>query len=271
MNPQHRRSAGRSGRQCPEPDKPASSGHDHPSLIDPPLPIDFDRLFEAEQRLEGGLAEIQAQIWSRLQKTVPGDGDHGARPTTSAVFMADLLESILQNDLRFIVRVIARFGVPRSDIDDVTQEVLSVVARTKTRYEPSRGKLRTWLYKVAWYQSRSFLGRAYHHREELHAPHPDEMGWALGSRWNEANPERQTIANDTRRLVLELMEPIEADRTTVLIAYEIMEMPMTEIARTLGIPESTGWDRLQRARRELARALRKHAAACALANARKRR
>jgi RNA polymerase sigma-70 factor (ECF subfamily) len=271
MNPQHRRSAGRSSTHCPEPDKPASSGHTDPSLGDPPLPIDFDRLFAAEQRLEGGLAEIQAQIWSRLQKTAPGDGEHGARPTASAVFMADQLDSILQNDLRFIVRLIASFGVPASDIDDVTQEVLSAVARTTARYEPSRGKLRTWLYKVAWYQSRTFLGRAYHRREELHAPHSDEIGWALGSMQSEANPERQTIASDTRRLVLELVEQIETNRRTVLIAYEIMEMTMAEIARTLGIPESTGWDQLQRARRELARALRKHRAACALANARKRR
>lgn len=153
MNPQHRRSGGRSSTHSPEPDKPASSGHTNPSLGDPPLPIDFDRLFAAERRLEGGLAEIQAQIWSRLQKITPGDGDHGARPTASAVFLADQLDSILQNDLRFIVRVIARFGVPPSDIEDVTQEVLSAVARTTARYEPSRGKLRTWLYKVAWYHS----------------------------------------------------------------------------------------------------------------------
>ena len=160
MNPQHRRSPGRAGRQCSEPDKPASSGHGDPSLVDPPLPIDLDRLFEAEQRLEGGLAEIQAQIWSRLQRTAPENGDQGPRPATPAVYIADLLDSILQKDRRFIARVIARFGVPPSDIDDVTQEVLFAVARTKTRYEPSRGKLRTWLYKVAWYQSRNFLGCA---------------------------------------------------------------------------------------------------------------
>ena len=35
-----------------------------------PLPIDFTRLREAERRLDAGLVEIEALIWSRLQEAL---------------------------------------------------------------------------------------------------------------------------------------------------------------------------------------------------------
>lgn len=283
----------------------------------PPLTIDFARLREAERRLEAGLVEIEALIWSRLQETLrtedrggqphdprrahkganpelrsqarygnrprrgqalnrgatstPQDADHGGRHPASATRMADLIHFIARDDRVFITRQIAGFGVPPADVDDVTQEVLSGVVRSSSRYDASRGKLRTWLYRVAFYQTTRFMGRAYHHREELEATPREALSEALGVVRHEANPEEQAIANEERRLVWGLIDKLESNWRVVFIAYEIMEMTMEEIAQALGIPESTGWGQLRRARRELATALRRHRAREAFASARKRR
>jgi len=192
--------------------------------------------------------------------------------------VAERIDVIVQENLVFITRRIAGFGVPPSDVADVTQEVLSGVFQALSRYDTSRGKLSTWLYRVAYYQSRSFLGRAYHRREALNATPPDESSGGLDSMWRVADPEQQAIINEERRLVWDLIETIEINRRTVLIGCEIMEMSMVEVAQALGIPESTGWSRLQQARKEFAAALRKHrareafaSAHAAFANARKRR
>jgi RNA polymerase sigma factor (sigma-70 family) len=94
---------------------------------------------------------------------------------------------------------------------------------------------------------------------------------AAGSTSHRADPEQNAIASEDRRLVWDLIEKVEANTRAVFVAYEIMEMSMEEIAQALGIPRSTGWGRLQQARKELTTALKKHRAREGFALARKRR
>lgn len=167
-------------------------------------------------------------------------------------FSSPTIESIVQDDLSFIIRSIERFGVPSPDVEDVAQEVLHGAYRALPSFEPGRGRLRTWLYKIAFYQAQSFLGRARHHREVLVA-HADFEPLTDPS----PNSEEQAIVAQARRLVLELIQTLETHRRAVFIAYEIDEMSMLEIAETLGIPVSTGWSRLQLARKDFAEALKR--------------
>ena len=154
MKPRPRPSPHTSNAQCPEPDRLAVSEHSpaeprtrrraprsRASPVLPDIPIDFTKFREAEQRLEsfeGDLTAIQAQLWSRLQRALPGGHrlarprrsardqrhaqgaatalsqriDPGPRPSGSAPAMASLLHSILQKDRGYLVRVIENFSVP---------------------------------------------------------------------------------------------------------------------------------------------------------------
>jgi len=259
------------------------------------LLIDLSRIREAERRREEGLGELQARIWRSIQEKLkagdrgpqrPGHvgADRQARPhreraqdpaardaDASAVRIADLFDVIVEKNLAVIVRQIEHFGVPPADIEDVTQEVLAGVFQSTRRFDGARGKLSTWLYRVGFYQSRTFLGRAYHRREVLEATQPADFSEALGSMLEENDPETQAIASDDRRLVCESITKIAVHRRAVFIAYEIEEKSMKEIARDLGIAKSTGWSRLQQARREFAVALRGLLAREAFASRRKRR
>jgi RNA polymerase sigma-70 factor (ECF subfamily) len=162
------------------------------------------------------------------------------------------IETIVRDDLSFIFRSLERFGVPPGDLEDVAQEVLHGAFRSLPNFIPTRAKLRTWLYKIAFYQAQSFLNRARHHREVLMSIEDFEP--IVDS---SANGEEQSMANQTRRLVLELIQTIELHRRAVFIAYEIEEMSMLEIAAALSIPVSTGWSRLQQARKQFTDALKR--------------
>ena len=177
------------------------------------------------------------------------------RLLTSTIPMADQFDLIVQKDLTFIVCQIERFGVLPADIDDVTQEVLFGVFRSTNRYNAVRAKRTTWLYRVAFYQAMSFLGRAYHRREAREAIHPENE--AFGSLLEKNDPETLAIAKEDRQLVWEAIARIELNPRTVFVAYEIAEMSMVEIAQALGIPTSTGWSRLLRARQQFVAALRR--------------
>ena len=241
----------------------------------PPLPIDLARILEAERTLEEDLTEIQEKIWRRIQERMrakPQDADLDSRPAASVTPMADLIDLIAQEDRGYIARQIASFGVLPADVEDITPEVLLGVVRSSSLYDTSRGKLRTWLHRVAFYRSRSFLARAYHHREELEATPVHESSGALGSmRRGGPNPEEQVIINEERRLVWDVIEKIEIHRRAVFIGYEIMEMGMEEIAQALGIPASTAWGQLQKARKEFAITLRRYLLRQAFPSARRRR
>ena len=310
MRPPHRASLHASNEQHPEPDRLGIPEHPpggrrtrhacrtRASPMPRDMAIAFARFREAErylERFEGDLTEIQAQIWSRLQSALRGghpparrrqapqdqpgaqsspspEGDPSTASSASAPTIASLLDSILQNDRDYLVRVIQKdFKVPPAAVDDVTQEVLWAVARSSCLYEASRGKLRTWLYRVGFYHSQNFLGHAYHRREVLRPPPYDKWCGTLEPMRNDAHPESEAIAKETRGLVWKLVEKIEVSRRAVFIAYAMKEMPMLAIAQTLGIPLSTAWSRLQEARQEFADALRQHRANEAFAAARKRR
>jgi RNA polymerase sigma-70 factor (ECF subfamily) len=261
----------------------------------PPLPMDLSRILETNRRLEQeeDLSAIEALIWSRIQEKLKvGEGGehrhardgadrhaqpvraqaresaipHDTRPRreqtheqgprdTSTSPIADLFALVVQKDLTFIVRQIERFGVAPADIDDVTQEVLLGVFRSTSRCNAGRAKRTTWLYRVAFYQSMSFRARAYHRREALEAMPPESE--AFGSLREKNDPETLAIAKEDRHLVWKAIATIEPNPRTVFVAYEIVEETMDEIAQALGIPMSTGWSRLLRARKQFVVALRR--------------
>jgi len=253
----------------------------------PPLPIDLVRILETNRRLEEeeDLSEIEAWIWSCIQEKLRSAGVRskhrrgGARrqqahareaatsqarvvaleedePETqrrspSAICMADLFDEVVQNDLSFIARLIQYFGVPSSDVADILQEVLSAVCKSRIPYDPLRGKRRTWLYRVAFFRSMTYRGSARHRREKLDGLHPGEAPGLMAK----GDPEKHAIANEERRIVWESIVRLPVDRRAVFVLYEIREWAMAEIAQALGIPRSTGWTRLQRAREEFRRAV----------------
>jgi RNA polymerase sigma-70 factor (ECF subfamily) len=149
----------------------------------------------------------------------------------------------------YVWNTLRRLGVPVADLEDLTHDLFLEVRRHLVDYDPAR-PVRPWLFgfafRLASHQRRQAQRRLVvpvDGKDELvdSAPLPDA---ALGAR-------------EDRDLVVRALERVEFGRRAVFVLYEIDGEPMTEIARTLGIPVNTAYSRLRAARAEFARAVRR--------------
>jgi DNA-directed RNA polymerase specialized sigma24 family protein len=75
--------------------------------------------------------------------------------------------------------------------------------------------------------------------------------------------EDEAVANERKGTLAELLEELrekEPDRYAVLIAYDLDEQTMSEIAAVLGIRTATAWNHLRRAHEDVRAISRKQAA-----------
>ena len=161
--------------------------------------------------------------------------------------------SFVRDNIAFILKALDRFGVPAADIEDVAQEVFHGAYRSLPGYEGSRARIRTWLYRIAFYQSRRFLNRARHWREASDSPESFDEAIFDGA----PDAEQRMIDEEARRLVVALINLIEPNRRAVFIAYQIEEMTMQEVATLLGIPTATAWSRYCQAKAQFVRLLKR--------------
>jgi len=134
---------------------------------------------------------------------------------------------------------LVRHIVGESDADDVTQECfLKVFAKLHTfRFE---SQFSTWLHRLVVNESLQHL-RSRSRRKEYGQPILDEeMGHGAGA---------ATIEN--AELLEVAMSRIEPELRVVFQLKEVDELPYSEIAEIVGIPEGTVGSRLNRARTEL--------------------
>ncbi|HEX2679278.1 MAG TPA: sigma-70 family RNA polymerase sigma factor [Polyangiales bacterium] len=153
----------------------------------------------------------------------------------------------------FVERVLARAGVAPRDLSDATQEVFLVVHRRAHEFE-GRASVRTWLYRIAWHVASETRRRAFRRRERLDADLPER---AVAPR-AEHCPELR----DSVRALLDAIDRLDADKRETLVAHELDETPMHEVAARLRIPLKTAFSRLYAARRALREELGKQGLSC---------
>lgn len=163
------------------------------------------------------------------------------------------IEELYEERFAYVCHLLRRFGVPERHVEDVAQEVFITVHRRLPTYDATRPLL-PWLCGVALHVAKDHQRLARHHREVLmdHDGH-DEVDEA-------PDPEQLTGAEQQRRLVHTFMQTLDIDRRAVLSMHDIDGMPMTDIASALGIEASTGYKRLETARRDMKAAAARHAA-----------
>jgi RNA polymerase sigma-70 factor (ECF subfamily) len=180
-----------------------------------------------------------------------------SQPNNAAAAPALTLERIREEHLGFIQRYLASIGIDGADLEDVVQEVLLAVFRALKRFDPGRGALRPWLQAIAFHQAMNFQHRNRRHREPRC---PEDELLVLSS--DSPDPEQCAIDSDRRRVLDALLSEVAPPRRTVLVAYELEEHPMDEIAGQLAIPVASGHSRLRIARQELSEAARRWKARC---------
>jgi RNA polymerase sigma-70 factor, ECF subfamily len=151
---------------------------------------------------------------------------------SSDVFIA----LILSEHRGALLRYLQTMGVVPQDLEDVLQEILHGAARAHERFVPEGGSLRAWLIGIATRQVSHYLDRAHRRREQIWAaeqldPIPDEA----------PSSEAQMMALDDRKLLNELLAEVPLERRSVLVAHDILEMSMDEVAEAFSLNLHTAW------------------------------
>jgi RNA polymerase sigma-70 factor (ECF subfamily) len=161
---------------------------------------------------------------------------------------AHAFQALFRAELGYVWGSLRRLGVNERDAEDVAHDVFIQVYRKLDAYDRAR-PIRPWLFGFAY--------RAASDYRRLARPRVEVIGE------DEDAPARAPLAEDVLAraedvaLVGEALESIDLERRAVLVAYELAEVPMKEIAEVLGIPLHTAYSRLRVAREELAAAVRR--------------
>ena len=151
----------------------------------------------------------------------------------------------------YVSHSLRRHGVPARHRRDLAQEVLAAAFRKRDDYDPELGSPSAWLGGFVVNVVRSFR-RAEKRREQLVRELAEEAGTMV------TPDEAGEVMEERRRILVdELLPQVPFDQRAVVIARDLDELEMRDIAEQQGIPLSTAYDRYERGRAALARAYKK--------------
>ncbi len=160
---------------------------------------------------------------------------------TEALTFAELY----QQYARYVWRLVFRLGVATNDVEDVCQEVFTVVHRKLPGFE-QRSSLKTWLYGIAYRCASDYRRRAHRKREVLE----DDMTETLPG---EPLQEQHVDVKRAQALMARALESLDEAKRATFVLYEFEELDMTEISHIMQCPAQTGYSRLNAARKHIER------------------
>jgi RNA polymerase sigma-70 factor (ECF subfamily) len=149
----------------------------------------------------------------------------------------------------YVLGLVRRLGVREAEVDDVAQEVFIVVHRQLPHFE-GRSSLKTWLCGITLRTVANHRRKVMRRREASIDISPEQR----------AAPEQHTLLErqDNANSLLQALDTLTPKLREVFVLYEIEELPMIDVARTLGCPRFTAYTRLHAARAALRQRLAEH-------------
>ncbi len=150
---------------------------------------------------------------------------------------------------RYVWRLVFRLGVASADIEDVCQEVFTVVHRKLGAFE-GRSSLKTWLYGIAYRCASDHRRRAHRKREVLTDSLADDQ-------CEEPLQEQEVELRRAQQLMAQALASLDEDKRATFVLYEFEGLDMTEISQIMNCPAQTGYSRLKAARSHIEREVRR--------------
>ncbi|WP_437752556.1 sigma-70 family RNA polymerase sigma factor [Sorangium sp. So ce1389] len=162
------------------------------------------------------------------------------------------LDAIMAEHQAAIRRYVERRGFRGADRDDMVQEIFHGAARSLSRFDPSLGTMRGWLLRIAFNLISKERQRAHRRHEELW---PEEALDGLSS--DAPDSETRLIEAQRGDILAELLLEVPPTRREILVAHDIEEEAVQDIAEERAMPRSTAWNHLRLARLSLGAAARR--------------
>ena len=155
--------------------------------------------------------------------------------------LAAFFRTVFDAEYDYVHHSLRRLGVAPRDLEDIAHDVFVQVYKNLARYDRSR-PLKPWLFAFA-FRVASDYRRLARHRTELGLP---EDGASSAS--HAPSAEDRAVEREAAGLVALALDAMPIEQRAVFVMYEVDEIPMKEIAESLGIPANTAYSRLRLAR-----------------------
>lgn len=151
-----------------------------------------------------------------------------------------------------VMAALRRFGLTASEVEEVTQEVFLRAWRGLSNYE-GRAQFSTWLYRIAFNESRRLLARrntalpvvpdlALEPSIDAVARVPDPPGH---------EPEAQTLDREFEAILQEALAELPADCRVAVVLRDLEGLSTQEAAEVVGVRHAAFKSRLHRGRTQL--------------------
>jgi len=156
-----------------------------------------------------------------------------------------LFRRLFEAEAPYVWLTLRRLGVREADLEDLSHELFMKVHARLDDYDDSRSP-KPWLFafafRIASDERRSAARRA--------SPLGDDD---VAS--DDLSADERLDLADRRALLARALARVPIERRAVLVAHEMDEIPMRDVAESLDIPLATAYSRLRVARDELRAAL----------------
>jgi RNA polymerase sigma-70 factor (ECF subfamily) len=160
--------------------------------------------------------------------------------------------ALYEEQFRYVFRTLRRLGAATAEIDDLVQEVFTVVFQRLADFDRTR-PIEPWLFGIAFR-----ITSSHRRRRARRVP---EVALTTDLADDTAGPEANLADRSARDLVLRALAGLSLDQRAVFVMHEIDEQPIPVVAETLGIPLNTAYSRLRWARAGFAASVRRLEAA----------
>jgi len=167
---------------------------------------------------------------------------HAAPVTTLGGVDESRLRRIVSEHFEVLWRFLRRLGIAECDTDDAIQEVVLVLARKLDQVEVASE--RSFVFSTAVRVASGFR-RALRNRREVGV---EEGGLAELESPPELGPEALAEKQRLRVVLQRVLNDLPMELRSVFVLYELEELTMAEIAKTLDLPPGTVASRLRRSR-----------------------
>ncbi len=164
----------------------------------------------------------------------------GTAPALPPVAFADVYSA----HSVFVWRTLRRLGVPPTDIDDASQETFVVIHRRLPEFQ-HRSSVKTWVFGICMRVASDWRKRAHLKRETAFDQAPIQ-------RTQSGDLPTAAIARRQARQKLDrALDTLDEDKRAVFVLFELEQLPMQEVAETVGCPVQTAYARLYAARKQV--------------------
>ena len=152
------------------------------------------------------------------------------------MFTIQDLKEIMNLYTESLIRLAYYYVKDRQAAEDIVQEVFIKLYHHQNKYE-ERGELKAFLYKMTANKSKDYLKSWIYRKVQLQNK--------LSTQASKADVD-ELVRKDEQTMIGEAILELPLKQREVLIYFYFHEMPISEVAKILSIPESTVKTRLRR-------------------------